>query len=66
MLDESAVPGISTLDKRIDILLKYLEIAQKYSFSAEDYQVIHHIYQYGETVNSEEIIKSAKYILHSE
>ena len=66
MLDESAVPGISTLDKRIDILLKYLEKAQKYSLSAEDYQVIHHIYQYGATVNAEEIIKSAKDILHSE
>ena len=66
MLDESAVPGISTLDKRIDILLKYLEKAQKYDLCAEDYQVIRHIYQYGERVNAAEVCQSAEDMLHSE
>ena len=66
MLDESAVPGISTLDKRIDILLKYLEKARKYALCTEDYEVIDHIYQYGLEVNAEEIIKSAQDMLHSD
>ena len=46
MLDESAVPGISTLDKRTEILLRYLDEAQKHSLCAEDLQVIDHIRQY--------------------
>ena len=66
MLDESAVPGISTLDKRIDILLKYLEKIQKFALCAEDYEVIEHIYRYGETVNAAEVSRSAKNILDSD
>jgi hypothetical protein len=65
MLDESAVPGISTLDKRIDILLKYLEKIQKYALCAEDYEVIDHIYRYGEAVNAAEVSQSAKKMLNS-
>ena len=66
MLDESAVPGISTLDKRTDILLTYLEKAQKHALCAEDYQVIYHICQYGETVNAAEVSQFAKDMLHSD
>ena len=66
MLDESAVPGISTLDKRIDILLTYLEKAKKHALCAEDYQVIYHIYQYGESVNAAEVSQFAKDMLHSD
>ncbi|MBP5453609.1 MAG: hypothetical protein J6Y09_03215, partial [Lachnospiraceae bacterium] len=46
MLVEGAVPGISTLDKRTDILLRYLKEAKKHTLSAEDLQVIDHIRQY--------------------
>ena len=66
MLDESAVPGISTLDKRIDILLTYLKRAQNHALCAEDYQVIYHIYQYGEKVNAAEVVQSSRDMLQSD
>ena len=65
MLDESAVPGISTLDKRIEILLTYLEKLQKHALCAEDYQIIDHICQYGEKVNAPEVSQLAKDMLQS-
>ena len=66
MLDEGAVPGISTLDKRTDILLRYLKEAKKHTLSAEDHQVIDDIRQYGEAENVAEISQLAKDILHSD
>ena len=43
MLDESAVAGISTLDKRKEILLKYFEKIKKYPLTIDDYNTIYDI-----------------------
>ena len=65
MLDEDAVPGISTLDKRKEILLKYLEKAKKFSLNIGDYETIYDISKYGEEINEDEIVKQAKELLTS-
>ena len=63
MLDESAVVGISTLDKKKEILLKYFEKLKGYALTTEDYNVISDIYKYGEEINEIEIVKEAKNLL---
>lgn len=65
MLDEDAVAGISTLDKRKEILLKYLEKAKKFSLNIGDYETIYNISKYGEEINEDEIVKQAKDLLTS-
>ena len=65
MLDESAVAGISTLDKRKEILLKYLNKAKQFLLNIEDYRIISNILEYGEEINEVEIVDEAKNLLSS-
>lgn len=63
MLDESAVAGISTLDKREDILLKYFEKAQGFTLTIEDYQIIYNIQEYALDHDLKEVSATSKKML---
>ena len=65
LLDEDAVPGMSTLDKRKEILLKYLEQAQNFALTGEEYEIIYHIYEYANEMDEKEVYEEAKKQLHS-
>lgn len=65
MLDEDAIPGISTLDKRKEILLKYLEKAEGFTLTIDDYLVIYHIYQYAKEKDIAEVREQAMRILET-
>lgn len=60
MMDESAAPGLSTLDKRKEILLKYFEKAEDLSLSDEEYGIIEHIREYAEQTDLPEVVQAAK------
>lgn len=66
LMDESAVAGLSTLDKRIDIIEVYLNEAKKMPLVTEDYEVIDHIIDYfSETEDGKKIIEMANDIIRS-
>ena len=64
LLDESAVQGLSALDKRKEIILVFLNEALKMPLILEDYVTIYHIYNYFEEIQDcQEILSLAKKIL---
>ena len=60
LLDESAAPGLSTLDKRKEILLKYFEKAEGFSLSDEEFGIIEHIKEYAEQTDLPEVVQAAE------
>lgn len=66
LLDESAVQGLSALDKRNEIIMVFLDEAKKMPLMAEDYEVIYHICGYFEEIpKSSGITSLARQILSS-
>lgn len=66
LLDESAVRGLSTLDKRKEIILVYLNEAINMPLVIDDYEVIYNIKQYFLDIDdSKEILDLADKILKS-
>ena len=65
MLDEDAVPGLSTLDKRREIILVYLNEINKYILGIEEYEIIYHIMNYFKEEDDKEIIDLCNKLLFS-
>ena len=65
LLDESALLGISTLDKSKEILLKYLQKAREFKLENEDYEIIKHIMQYAKEISESDIVSQANDILNN-
>ena len=60
LLDEGPISGISTLDNREQILLRFLEIARDYDLTAEEYDVIHTIKRWADNDKDNKMLAVAE------